>query len=412
MPADGLKGPAPPDSGSTPAGGDDGMLGRNVVTLGWVAFFGGLAQDMIQPILPVFYTRVLGLSTEFVGFIEGTLTTVVSVMKVGAGYASDRLRARKPVVFVGYALSAAGRFALGFAATGAGTFACRLTDGLGKGIKDAPRDALVAGSARRGRLGRAFGLQRALDTLGSVAGPLITWILLSAWVGQPSAYRRVFWIAGLIATVPLGLIALRVRERPAAGPARPPARFRLTAPFGWFLALSALFALGNSSDAFLVLRATNLGLPVALVPVVVALMNLTSAAAATPFGALADRIGRRRMLAAGWVVYALVYLGFGFAGTAVAVWWLYGLYGLFYALTEGSAKALVAELVPEEARGRAYGAYNASLGVLALPASLLAGILWNRVSPAAPFYFGGAVALVAVLGLSIAPAPEDSGHGR
>jgi len=378
---------------------------RNVVTLGWVAFFGGLAQDMIQPILPLFYTQVLGLNGTFVGLIEGALATTVSLFKVGAGYLSDLVRVRKPIVFAGYALSAAGRFALGFASSGIAVLGLRLADGVGKGVKDAPRDALVAGSARRASLGRAFGIQRMLDTLGSVAGPLVTWWLLRAWVSEPHRFQRVFWTAGLVAAIPLLLILFFVKERNPAVAGRTISRFDIPKPFFRFLALSALFTLGNSSDAFLILRARSVGLATDLIPVAYALMNLTSAAAAVPFGALADRVGRKRMIACGWTVYSLVYFGFAFAPGPGAVWILYAVYGLFYALTEGSAKALVAELVPDESRGRAFGLYNTSVGVLALPASLIAGVLWSRVSASAPFFFGGAVALLSVAGLLIWSRP-------
>lgn len=192
---------------------EDKSLGRNVVALGWVAFFGGLAQDMIQPILPVFYTSVLGLSKEFIGLIEGLLTTIVSLMKIGAGYLSDALGVRKAIVFVGYAFSAVARFLLGFAGSGAAALGLRSTDGVGKGLKDAPRDALVAGSAGKRKLGFAFGVQRTLDTLGSAVGPLISYGLLRLWVNHANKYHEVFWVAGIIAALPLLIIGLWVKER-------------------------------------------------------------------------------------------------------------------------------------------------------------------------------------------------------
>ena len=392
-----MEGLTEPDRGKTEEPGGQ----RNVVTLGWVAFFGGMAQDMIQPILPLFYTQALGLSGEFIGLIEGALTTVVSMMKVAAGYLSDTLRVRKPIVFTGYTLSAVGRFMLGFASTGAGVFSLRLMDGFGKGIKDAPRDALVAGSAGSGRLGHAFGIQRALDTLGSVAGPLLTWWMLRAWMDNPFRYQRVFWIAGIIAMVPLLLIGLYVKERSSRQAGGSVARVKLPSSFMWFLGLSALFALGNSSDAFIILRAKSTGMPSEIIPVAYAVMNLVSMGTAIPFGRLADRIGRRRMIACGWFVYALVYFGFAIVRTPLMMWLLYATYGLFYSLTEGSAKALVAELVGEENRGKAYGLYNLSVGVLALPASVIAGILWSRVSAGAPFLFGGGIALLSLAGLAL-----------
>lgn len=189
------------------------QLERNVVSLGWVAFFGGLAQDMIQPILPIFYTSVLGLNKEFIGLIEGSLTTTVSLMKIGAGYISDALGVRKVIVFMGYALSAVARFSLGMAYNGATVFGLRLTDGTGKGLKDAPRDALGAGSAGSRKLGLAFGIQRTLDTLSSVAGPMITYSLLRMWGQHPNRYREIFLTAGMLAFIPLIIIVFWVKER-------------------------------------------------------------------------------------------------------------------------------------------------------------------------------------------------------
>lgn len=379
---------------------------RNVVTLGWVAFFGGLAQDMIQPVLPLFYTKVLGLNKEFVGLIEGLLTTVVSLSKIGAGYLSDALGMRKPIVFIGYGLSALGRFGLAFAGSGVSALGLRLGDGLGKGLKDAPRDALVASSAGGRKLGFAFGVQRTLDTLGSVVGPVVSFLILRALVQHPNKYHVVFLVAGLVAAIPLAIIGLLVRERRTPVKKQPISLRSFRGPFAGFLAVMLLFTLGNSSDAFIILRAQNVGVSVALIPIVYAVFNLVSALTAIPAGNLADRVGRRRVIRYGWAVYALAYLGFALADASWMIWIFYALYGLFYALTEGSAKAMVAEFVPDENRGAAYGLYNASVGVMALPASVIAGALWNRISPAAPFAFGAALAALAFVGLSLVPQPH------
>jgi MFS family permease len=360
---------------------------------------------MIQPILPLFYTSVLGLSKEAVGLIEGSLMTVVSLTKIGAGYLSDWLGRRKAIAFAGYGLSAVGRFALAFAGSAAAAFGLRLTDGVGKGIKDAPRDALVASSAGSRKLGLAFGIQRTLDTLGSVVGPLATYGLLRLWGEHPDRYREVFLIGGLVAALPLVIIGLAVRERRTPIRKQAVSLSALRGPFAYFLVVMLLFTLGNSSDAFLILRAQNVGLAAALIPVAYALFNLVSALAAIPCGKLSDRIGRRRVIAYGWCVYALAYLGFALANAAWMIWALYAFYGLFYALSEGAGKAMVSELVPEETRGTAFGLYNASVGVMALPASLIAGALWQRVSPSAPFAFGAVLAALALIGLAFVPRP-------
>jgi len=299
----------------------------NVVALGWVAFFGGLAQDMIQPILPTFLTSVLGLSKEFIGLIEGALTTVVSLMKIGAGYLSDALGVRKIIVFIGYALSAAARFSLGFAGSGLGVLGLRLTDGVGKGLKDAPRDALVAGSAGGRKLGLAFGIQRTLDTLGSVVGPLVAYWLLKLWVNHPNQYREIFVVAGVVATIPLVIIGLLVRERRTAVKKQPISLAIFRGPFALFLVVMLVFTLGNSSDAFLILRAEDVGVPTVEIPIVYAVFNLLSAAAAIPAGRLADRIGRRRAIRIGWGIYVVVYLGFAVSRQAWNIWVLYALYG-------------------------------------------------------------------------------------
>jgi MFS family permease len=392
-----------PDGSDHPTGQD-----HNVVALGWVAFFGGFAQDMIQPILPLFYSSVLGLNKEFIGLIEGSLMTVVSLMKIAAGYLSDFLRKRKAIVFVGYALSAAARFSLGLAGSGTAVFGLRLIDGAGKGLKDAPRDALVASSAGTRKLGFAFGVQRMLDTLGSVVGPLVTFGLLRVWVNRPGKYQAIFFVAGVIAAVTLLIIGLAVRERQAAVAKQRISLAVLRGPFAGFLAVMLLFTLGNSSDAFIILRAQDVGVASVLIPVVYALFNLVSAAAAIPAGRLSDRIGRRRVIACGWTVYAIAYLGFALANSPWMIWVLYAFYGLFYAFSEGAAKAMVAELVSEESRGTAFGLYNAAVGVMALPASLVAGVLWHRISPAAPFAFGAALAGLALFGLwFVPPAPAS-----
>ena len=325
---------------------DEVKLGRNVIALGWVAFFGGLAQDMIQPILPTFLTTVLGLSKEFIGLLEGLLTTVVSLMKIAAGYLSDALGLRKAIVFVGYGFSALARFGLGFVGSGAGALGLRLTDGVGKGLKDAPRDALVAGSAGGRKLGFAFGVQRTLDTLGSVAGPLIAYGLLRVWVDHPNKYREVFWIAGLVAAIPLVIIGLFVHERRTAVSRQRVSLAVLKGPFVYFLAVMLLFTLGNSSDAFLILRAQDVGVTTVMIPVVYALFNLVSALAAIPAGRLSDRIGRRRAITYGWAVYALTYLGFAVAHQAWMIWGLYAFYGLYYALTEAQARRSSPSLSP------------------------------------------------------------------
>jgi len=384
-------------------------LRRNVFALGWVSFFGGLSQDMILPILPLFLAGVLGLNKELIGLIEGVVSTTVSALKILAGYASDRWQGRKSLVLLGYLLSALSRPALALAGAGWQVLGLRFGDGVGKGVKDAPRDALIAGSSKLGQMGLSFGYHRMLDTAGSVLGPLVTFGLL-AWLvsaNQGQAYRLIFLLAGVPALVAVLVVALFVKERSSQGERRPGLSLSaLRGQFAVFLGIMLVFTLGNSSDAFLILRAQNVGVEVVAIPLVYALFNLFYAALSLPAGSLSDRLGRRKVIAAGWLVYALVYLGFGFADSAWQIWPLYALYGLYYATTEGVAKAMVADLVEPAQRGTAYGLFNASIGVMALPASVVAGALWDRVSPAAPFLFGATMAAVALaLLLILRPRP-------
>ena len=282
-------------------------------------------------------------------------------------------------------------------------FTLRFIDGIGKGTKDAPRDALVAQSAKEGKMGLSFGYQRMLDTFGSVAGPLATAGILLLLAQNAIRYRIVFYIGGLISAVTLLLIAFFVKEQPQGGSAQkvPFSRTLLKGKFLGFLLIMLLFTLGNSSDSYLILRAQNVGVSVIAIPVLYALFNLFYALLSAPAGALSDKIGRIKVMQAGWLIYAVSYLGFAFANQAWQIWVIYGFYGFYYATTEGVSKALVARVVPDNQRGTAYGFFNASLGLMALPANLIAGLLWDRVAPAATFYFGAGCALLALALLSL-----------
>lgn len=385
-----------------------GASGRTVVILGWVSFCGGLSQDMILPILPAFLAGALGLSKASIGLIEGTLNAVVSLLKLLSGVIADRTQRRKALVLTGYALSAAARPALALAGTGGAALGLRALDGAGKGLKDAPRDALIAGAARAGRTGWAFGLHRLLDTAGSVVGPLATAGLLLALGTGDGALRLIFLLAGLPALLAV-LLVLLVRERVAGRLAGPwPSLTSLRGDFAVFLGIVLIFALGNSSDAFLLLRAQDLGVSLLALPVVYALFNLCYAGLALPAGALSDRLGRRGVLLLAWAIYGLTYLGFAAATAAWQAWALYALYGLYYAAGEGTAKALVADVVEPDRRGTAYGLYNAAVGLMALPASLLAGWLWDAYGAGAPFAAGAGLALAAAALLATL-RPGDAG---
>jgi len=373
---------------------------RNIIVLGWVAFFGGLSQDMITPVLPTFYSQVLGLSKGTIGLIEGSMSTIVSIFKILSGIISDRLGKRKSIVFIGYLLSAIGRLLL-FLTTGAfSVLGVRLLDGIGKGMKDAPRDALVAKSSSKSKTGFAFGLQRMLDTLGSFVGPLITTYLLIRFASFGlMKYRYIFIIGGTVAFVTIILIGLFVKERVGenVGTKIKIDSSLLKGKFMLLFIVMLVFTLGNSSDAFLILRAENVGISPTTIPIIIAVFNLFYALLSVPSGVLSDKIGRVNVIRLGWFIYAITYVGFALAKLPWHIWVLYIIYGVYYSTTEGVAKSLVVHLVDENRRGTAFGLYNASVGLLAIPASTIAGILWDKVSPSAPFFFGAICSILAII---------------
>ncbi|EKQ54349.1 MULTISPECIES: MFS transporter [unclassified Clostridium] len=380
---------------------ENDLTNKNIVRLGWVAFFGGLSQDMISPVLPTFYSQVLGLNKSTIGLIEGSVTTIVSIFKILSGIISDKIGKRKSIVFIGYLLSAIGRLIL-FLATGTfSVLGLRLLDGVGKGLKDAPRDALVAKSSEKNKTGFAFGLQRTLDTLGSFIGPLITTYLLLKFAvyGDIKKYQYLFIVAGIIAFMTIVIIGIFVKERVGEDVGT---KFKfddsiLKGKFMLLLIIMFIFTLGNSSDAFLILRAENLGISPFEIPIIIAVFNLFYALLSIPSGILSDKIGRINVMRLGWFLYALTYIGFAIAKLPWHIWVLYIIYGVYYSTTEGIAKSLIVHLVDEKMRGTAFGLYNASVGLLAIPASAIAGLLWDKVSPSAPFYFGAICSIMAII---------------
>ncbi len=385
-------------------------LGPTVIALGAVSFFTDLSSEMIYPLLPLFLTTTLGASASFIGIIEGAAESTASLLKLASGWWSDRLRRRKPLVVAGYALASAARPLIGLAQTASQVLALRVTDRVGKGIRTAPRDALIAESVDPAIRGRAFGFHRSLDHAGAVAGPVVAFLLLRE-MGLP--LRTVFLLSGVPAAIALILIVFAVKERrpDAPLPSAPPAsslRRRLDRKFWIYLGAVLLFTLGNSTDAFLLLRATDLGLPVAWVPLLWAYLHVVKSTTGTFGGSLSDRFGRKPLLVSGWLLYAAVYVAFAFASATWHVWALFGAYGLFFSLTEGTERALVADMVATDDRGAAFGWFHLAVGLGALPASVLFGVLWDRYGPATAFVTGAALALAAaavlVVSLRFRPA--------
>jgi MFS family permease len=373
---------------------------RPVFVLGSVSFLTDISSEMIYPLVPLFLTSVLGAPLAAVGLIEGLAEGAASLFKTVGGWASDRLRVRRPLVFAGYALSALAKPLLAAAYVWPVALLVRFGDRVGKGIRTAPRDALVADVTPPEVRGRAFGFHRAADTLGAVLGPAAALGLLAVFADN---FRLIFILAFFPAVAAVALIPL-VRERPpapaAAGTTRTAWR-ELGVGFYLFLGISLLFALGNSSDVFLLLRAKDLGLDNSEVVLSYMLFNVVYAALATPAGIASDRLGRRSVISGGFAVFAIVYLGFALASRGAVVWPLFAVYGVHMALTEGVGRAFVADFVPSERRATALGLYQGALGGMILLASVIAGSLWDAIDPAAPFFVGGATALAALAALVV-----------
>jgi MFS family permease len=369
----------------------------NVFFVGLLSFFGGISQDIFIPILPLYLANVLGLDKTFIGISEGLVTSGASIFKIIAGYLTDKYGKKKPLIFLGYFFSLVARPLLVFTTSVAGVFALRFLDGIGKGMKDSPKDALIADSTEEKSRGKGFGIARALDTFGSVIGPLVLFGLLYVLKDSPNKYHIILLATALPLLATLYVLQTRVRETVSEKKVLASFKGALPKKFYIFLGIMMLFSLGNSSDAFLILRAQNLGTVLLAIPLVYALFNTVYAAAAIPLGSLSDKIVREKVIMLGWGAYALSYFGFAYANASYQVWFLFAFYGLYYATTEGVAKAFVADMVGSEHRGRAYGIYNTALGLVTLPASFIAGYLWDTMNPSAPFFFGGALSLIALM---------------
>ncbi len=397
-------------------------LPRNVWVVTATSFLMDISSEMIMNLLPLFLFNVLGVRTAAIGAIEGVAESTASLLKMFSGWLSDKLGKRKKLAVIGYAVSTVVKPFLYLVTTWGGVLAVRFGDRVGKGIRTAPRDALVADSVDERQRGIAFGLHRAGDTAGAVVGiGIALLILLATQRGSVDLSRGSFQIIVLASMVPAILavlvLALGARETKIEGSRARPPRLSLAGfdrRFRYFLLVIVVFTLGNSSDAFLILRAQNAGLTVPGVLGMMLTFNLVYAAVSSPAGALSDRFGRRRFLVIGWLLYVVVYLGFAKATAGWHTWALMGVYGVYYGMTHGVAKAFVADLVPKERRGTAYGVYSAAVGVTALPASIIAGVLWQGVGewpgfgPGAPFLAGSILALVATILLASMPRGATS----
>jgi MFS family permease len=389
-------------------------LDRNVFILGLVSFFNDLSSEMVYPLLPLFLTETLGAGALFLGLVEGLADFIASLLQVFSGWISDHVRKRKGLAVGGYSLSGISR---GFLAVATGPWQVLVAwffNRVGKGIRSAPRDALIADSCSPRERGRSFGYHRAMDHMGALFGAAIASILIAA---VTTNYQTVFAIAFLPAVLGVFLLAAFVKERTpprveTTAAAAPRPRLSLSLKpfdrrFKLFLLATLVFTLGNSSDAFLLLRARQAGgISIALIPALWGVLHVVKAVANLRGGELSDRVGRRWVIAAGWGVYALTYLGFAVVSSASWFWALFVLYGLYF-MYEGAGKALVTDLVPAELRGMAFGIYNFIISVSLLPASLIMGLLWKEHGTNYAFVFGAAMSLAAMAILIFLPGRED-----
>lgn len=373
-------------------------LGRNVFCSGLVSLFMDVSSEMIYPLVPLFLANVLGVNKSMIGLIEGIAESTASLLKVLSGWTSDRLGQRKGLMLAGYTISTLSRPLMATAALWQQVLGARFTDRVGKGIRTAPRDAIIAESTPNSHLGRAFSFHRAMDTAGAVIGPAITLALLGVF---DNGYRMIFWLSMVPAVIAVILIIVCIHDRkrtPTLQTKRP--RLGLK-QFPWqmkfFMVIAALFALGNSSDAFLILRAEQVGIPALTVPAVYLLFNLVYTLSAVPAGIVADRFGMKRIILLGFILFAGLYHGFAIAESPAAIWVLFALYGLFMGFTEGVQKAYLATIIPPDFKATAFGIHATVVGLAMFPASLIGGWLWDHVSPSATFSFGALTATLSAL---------------
>ena len=369
-------------------------ISKNVFVLGLVSFFNDVASEMIYPIVPIFLTSVLGAPVAIVGLIEGIAESTASILKVISGWLSDKWQKRKPFVVAGYSFSAISKIILSLAYSWPFVLFARFVDRFGKGTRTSARDALITESSENKVRGRAFGFHRTLDTLGAVVGPLIALLAIHF---LDNNFRLIFFLAFIPAFIGILLLLFFVKEKKKEANSLNTFHFNwreLNPSFKIFLLISLIFALGNSSDAFLILRAQNLGLSLILVVLAYVFFNFTYAIFSMPAGIISDKIGPKKVLLAGFLLFSAVYLFFGLAHSSLLLWFLFPVYGIYMALTEGVGKAYISNLVPQEKVGTAFGVYQTTIGLCTFFASLIAGLLWTYIDVSTPFIFGSIMALI------------------
>jgi MFS family permease len=388
-------------------------LHPNVFYMGLTSLLTDISSELIFTLVPLFLSDVLGATSTLIGLVGGVSDSTDSLFRIISGWFSDKIGKRKLLAVTGYGISTISKPFMLLANSWGAVIGVRFGDRVGKGVRTSSRDALIADSVEANDRGRSFGLHRAMDTSGAVIGLIIAAVIVYMIPGDKfhltrDAYHWMILIAIIPAVLAVVILMTLVQERKKVSAAavkkdisKPIALTPFSTQFKLYLFIMALFTLGNSSDFFLILDAQHVKTPLLQVVLMLVLFNVTYALVSTPMGVLSDKIGRKRVITFGWLIYGLVYLGFALSSSIWQLWLLFAVYGIFYGFCEGAAKAFVADMVPVDRRGTAYGLYNGVVGLMALPASLIAGILWDRIAPAAAFYFGATLALIAMVGLML-----------
>jgi MFS family permease len=370
-------------------------LSRNIYVAGVVSLLMDISSEMIYPLLPLFLANVLGASKELIGLIEGVAESTASIVKIFSGWLSDKIGKRKGLMAGGYGFSTLSRPIIALATSWHIVLLGRFLDRVGKGVRTAPRDAIIAESTEASRYGAAFGFHRAMDTFGAVIGPGTAFFLLAAFSGD---FRKVFWVSMIPGVLAVIIIVLFIKERKQGRrESSDPPKFTwsaLSGRFKFYVIIVTIFSIGNSSDAFLILRAQGVGIKAATIPIVYMVYNTIYSLTSMPAGIAADRFGRKRIILIAFFMFAAIYYGFASDAGIRTVWLLFGAYGVFMGMTDGIQKAYLAEVLPKEFKATAFGIYNMAVGLALLPASLIGGWLWDNVSPAATFYYGAIMALI------------------
>lgn len=385
---------------------------KNIIFLGLISFFMDISSEMVYPIIPLYLVSAFGATPAIVGIIEGIAESTAGLLKVFSGYVTDKYKCKKPVAFIGYATGFIYKLALLFATSWAGILTARVIDRLGKGIRTAPRDVLVSESANKNEMGKSFGIHKAMDMAGSSIGIFLAYFLLKNLGNHQTDYKMIFAVS-VIPTILALLMFMFVKEKKE--PRNPKIREHFWKNFSaldgrlkLYLLVVFLFTLGNSSNSFLLLRAKSAGFDDTNVILLYFLYNLTVSILSVPFGKLSDKIGRKRVLTSGYLLFSIVYLGFAFATKSVTFIIIFFVYGIFTAMTAGVERALIAEISPIELKGTMLGLHSTIAGIALLPASVICGFLWECFGSTVPFVFGASMsALAAILLMIFFRTPDE-----